>query len=82
MKKFFIFLFFVSVLNAEIATKEFATKYGKQVSISINMDNKLNYQEKLDSCKNIFNNSGTFNFDNREEMLPIVIKACQDNIKK
>lgn len=82
MKKFFIFLFFVSVLNAEVATKEFSIKYGEQVSIPINMDNKLNYQEKLDSCKNIFNNSGTFNFDNRKEMLPIAIKACQDSIKK
>ncbi|MDX4069133.1 hypothetical protein AAX26_01799 [Aliarcobacter thereius] len=81
MKKFFIFLFFVSVLNAKVATEEEAIKYGKAQSIVVNLHN-ISYEEKLDLCKSIFNNSGTLVFDNRKEILPIAIKSCQDNIKK
>lgn len=33
-------------------------------------------------CNEIVSNFGILSADNRKEMLPIVIKACQDNIKK
>ncbi|MEV9527813.1 hypothetical protein AB0W38_04345 [Aliarcobacter butzleri] len=83
MKKFFIFLFFVSVLNADLVTEEQASKNGQGLSVAVNMNpNITGYKEKLILCNDLANSSAILGADNRKEMLPIVIKACQDNIKK
>lgn len=83
MKKFFIFLFFVSVLNADIiVTEKQANGQGSALADVINMNYDKSYTEKISMCNEFASKRAMIGADNRKEMLHIVIKACQDSIKK